>query len=204
MLIVGLTGSIGMGKSTVADMLRGHGLEVFDADAAVHDLYEGEAVAAIKDVFPDTIVKGRVDRQKLSQRLAEQTNGLTHLEAIVHPLVRNRQRTFLQDQKEAGAELAILEIPLLFESGGAERCDVTLVVSAPEDIQRQRVLDRPGMTEEKFKHLTSRQMPDSEKRKRADFIVDTGLSLEETGQQITHIIGQLRQRSGTAYERHWQ
>jgi dephospho-CoA kinase len=203
-LIIGLTGSMGMGKSTVANMLRQHGVAVSDADAIVHQLYEGEAVAAIEDTFPGVAPDGQIDRQKLSQTLADHPQDLAKLEAIVHPLVRDKQRAFLKAQHDAGAAMAVLEIPLLFESGGANRCDVTLVVSAPEHVQRQRILERPNMTDAKLDQLLSRQMPDAEKRDRADLIVDTGTSMEETDQQITHILGDLRQRIGTAFQRHWQ
>ena len=204
MLIIGLTGSIGMGKSTTADVLRQRGIAVFDADAAVHQLYDGPAVAAIEAVFPGSSVDGRVDRQKLSRLLAKDPNGLPRLEAIVHPLVRDVQADFLLQQQSSGAKVAVLEIPLLFETGGETRVDVVVVVSASKATQAERVLERPGMTPQKLDQLLARQLPDAEKRARADFIVDTDQSPEESAAQIDDILSKIAGRVGNAYQRYWQ
>lgn len=203
MLVIGLTGSIGMGKSTVAARLREHGIPVCDADAIVHELYESEAVAPVEAAFPGVAVDGRIDRAKLSQALMRDPEGFKRLGAIVHPLVHAAQRECLQAADRSGAPLAVLEIPLLFEGGSNARCDVTMVVSAPADVQRSRVLARPGMTPEKLDVILSRQMPDEEKRRRATFVVDTGVAIEETLAQVDRIIEQLRERSGTAFATHW-
>ena len=203
MLIIGLTGSIGMGKSAVAAMFRQRGIAVFDADAEVHQLYEGAAVPAIQRVFPGTIEDGRVNRQKLASQLAADPAGFKILEAIVHPLVERAERAFLQQEAARGAAVAVLEIPLLFETGREHRVDVRLVVSAPADIQRQRVLERPGMSAEKFEQLLFRQMSDDEKRRRADYVVDTGSSLVETEAQLAHIIEVLKHREGKAFADYW-
>ena len=203
MLVIGLTGSIGMGKSTVASQLREHGIPVCDADAIVHELYEGEAVAPVEAAFPGVSVDGRIDRAKLSQALMRDPEGFKRLGAIVHPLVHAAHRECLQAAHRSGATLAVLEIPLLFEGGSDARCDVTMVVSAPADVQRARVLARPGMTPEKLDVILSRQMPDEEKRRRATFVVDTGVAIEETLAQVDRIIEQLRERSGAAFATHW-
>lgn len=203
-LVIGLTGSVGMGKSTVAARLKALGIPVCDADAEVHALYEGAAVAPIEQAFPGTTADGRVDRQRLSKALLADPSGFKRLEAIVHPLVQAAERAFLHRAAAAGATLVVLEIPLLFETGGDARCDVTLVVSAPADVQRARVLARPGMTPEKLAAILSRQMPDAEKRRRADFLVDTGTTLAATEAEVDAIIGLLRDRSGTAFARHWR
>lgn len=203
-LVIGLTGSVGMGKSTVAARLKALGIPVCDADAEVHALYEGAAVAPIERAFPGTTANGRVDRQRLSQSLLADPSGFKRLEEIVHPLVQAAERAFLHRAAAGGAAMAVLEIPLLFETGGDARCDVTLVVSAPADVQRARVLARPGMTPEKLAAILSRQMPDDEKRRRADFVVDTGTTLAATEAEVDAIIGLLRDRSGTAFARHWR
>lgn len=204
MLLIGLTGSIGMGKSTIAKRFAEQGVPVVDADQVVHDLYEGEAVAPIEAAFPGTTTDGRVDRVKLSQQLMDDPAGFKRLEAIVHPLVHQAERRALQDHAAAGAELAVLEVPLLFETGGDARVDVTVVVSAPEDVQRERVLAREGMTAEKFDAIRSRQLPEAEKRRRADFIVETHLTIPESYAQVDLIIDALRMRRGTAFKRLWQ
>lgn len=203
MLIIGLTGSMGMGKSTMASALRDAGLPVLDADAVVHDLYRGAAADEIEAAFPGTAENGVVDRGKLSAALKDNPAGFEKLEAIVHPLVHQAQRAFLKHAHDEGAKMAVLEIPLLFETGGAERVDLIIVVSASPDIQKARVMARPGMTEDKFNQLFDRQMPDAEKRKRADFVVDTGVKLEESLAQITDIVDQLRNRTGTVYRSYW-
>jgi dephospho-CoA kinase len=192
MLVVGLTGSIGMGKSTAAARFRARGIAVFDADAEVHGLYEGAAVSQIEQAFPGTCEAGRVDRQKLSQALASDPKGFERLEAIVHPLVRAAEKAFLKQRKSAGDAMAVLEIPLLFETGRDKDMDAVIVVSAAPDVQRRRVLERPGMTAAKLDRLLARQIPDAEKRRRADFVVDTNGTLAETQAQIDAIIARYR------------
>jgi dephospho-CoA kinase len=203
MLVIGLTGSIGMGKSTVAARLRALGIAVCDADAEVHKLYEGAAVAPIETAFPGTTADGKVDRQKLAQTLLDRPDRFKRLEAIVHPLVVAAERAFLRDQVAQGAAMAVLEIPLLLETGGEARVDVVIVCSAPAEAQRARVLQRPGMTAEKLDQLLTRQMPDAEKRSRADFVVDTGGSFAESDAQVDKIVESLQGRSGTAYDKFW-
>lgn len=198
MLIIGLTGSIGMGKSTAAARFAANGIAVFDADAEVHRLYAGEAAPLIGKAFPGTVEDGVVDRSRLAASLAQRKGAISDLEAIVHPLVRASEYKFLLEQEQAGAAMAVLEIPLLFETGGDCLVDVTIVVSAPEAVQRERVLARPGMNEERLDHLLANQMPDAEKRKRADFVVDTSGPIEETGQELDRIIESLRGRKGEA------
>jgi len=203
MLIVGLTGSIGMGKSTVAARFRTHGVAVCDADAEVHKLYEGAAVPAIEAAFPGTTRAGTVDRQRLARVLIAKPEGFARLEAIVHPLVIAAERAFLHAEAAKGAALAVLEIPLLLETGGEARVDVVVVVSAPADTQRERVMQRPGMTPEKLEQVLARQMPDAEKRARADFIVDTGGTLAETDAQVDNIVESLKGRVETAFATAW-
>ena len=195
MLIVGLTGSIAMGKSETARMFVRLGYPVFDADAAVHQLYEtgGAAVPLIERAFPGSVVGGRVDRQKLSDQVTGDPKALARLESIVHPLVRQRQQDFLDAAREAGHAFAVLDIPLLFETGRDKDVDAIVVVSAPEDVQKSRVLARPGMTREKFAAILARQLPDSEKRRRADFVVDTSKGLEAAFEQVRTIAGRLKQ-----------
>jgi dephospho-CoA kinase len=203
MLIIGLTGSVGMGKSTVAARFRERGIPVCDADALVHSLYEGDAVAPIEAAFPGSTTDGKVDRQKLSAFLLADLAGFKRLEAIVHPLVHEAEVECLTLAKSEGAAMAVLEIPLLLEAGKDKQCDVTVVVSAPADIQRERVMARPGMTAEKLEAILKRQMPDADKRARADFVVDTGIAIEETLTQVDRLIDRLSERQGEAFERHW-
>lgn len=203
MLIVGLTGSIGMGKSTVAARFRALGIGVLDADAVVHDLYRGQAVPQIEAAFPGATRNGAVDRPKLAVLLAEARDGFRRLETIVHPLVRDAERTFLRQEEARGARLAVLEIPLLLETGGEKLVDTVVVVSASAEAQRRRVLERPGMTAARFEQLAGRQMPDAEKRRRAEFIVDTNGSFAETEAQVDTIVRVLAGRAGNAYHRHW-
>lgn len=193
MIRIGLTGSIGMGKSTTAKLFADAGVAVHDADAAVHDLYRGEAVPLVEAAFPGTTRDGIVDRVALGKQLSSEPTGFKRLEAIVHPLVRARERAFLEQQKTGGADLVVLDIPLLFESGGAERVDKIVVVSSDPQIQRRRVLARPDMTEEKFNLILSRQMPDAEKRARADYVVNTGDGIKAARKQVDEIIADLRQ-----------
>ena len=204
MLLIGLTGSIGMGKSTVAQRLRALGLTVIDADAEVHKLYNGGAAAPlIEAAFPGTTSAGHVDRQKLARWLLANPGDFKRLEQIVHPLVFAAEQALLRAEAEKGAAMAVLEIPLLFETKGERRVDVTMVASAPAQAQRERVLARPGMTVEKLEQILAKQVPDAEKRARADFVVDTGVSLPETLAQVDKIIESLKGRSGTAYVRYW-
>jgi dephospho-CoA kinase len=191
MFVLGLTGSVGMGKSTAAQFFRDEGVPVHDADAAVHRLYEGEAVAAIETAFPGTTENGKVDRIKLANRVLGDTPALRRLEEIVHPLVRREEEHFLAEAKAAGAPVAVLDIPLLFETGGEKRCDAVVVVSARPDVQRTRVMARPGMTMEKFETLLAKQMPDAEKRARADFVVDSGEGFDVARQQVREILSQI-------------
>lgn len=195
MIIVGLTGSIGMGKSTVAAMFAEQGAPGFDSDAAVHALYApgGAAVAPVEAAFPGVVKDGAIDRVALSKQVVGNAAAIKRLEEIVHPLVRQAQMQFLQNQRDAGTAVVILDIPLLFEGGGAQLVDKTVVVSAPPDVQRARVLARPGMTEEKFEAILARQMPDSEKRARADFVIDTSGSFDETRAQVRAVLDALRE-----------
>lgn len=202
MLIVGLTGSMAMGKSTAARYLQSRGIPVFDSDAAVHRLYEeAETVALVESAFPGTTSGGKVDRARLACAVAGSCEALSKLEKIVHPLVRQSEWTFLKRQNELGAELAVLDVPLLFEVGRDKVVDVIIVVSAPESIQRQRLAERAGgMTEQQMDALLARQMPDADKRARADFVVDTSGSFEDTYRQIDSIVETLKKRTGSAFE----
>lgn len=192
MIILGLTGSIGMGKSTTADFFRVEGVPVNDSDAVVHDLYCSEAVEPVGRIFPGSIESGRVNRVELSRQLSENPAKFKDLEAVIHPLVRTREVAFLEHHRAAGAPVVLLDVPLLFETGGEARVDATVVVTCDPEIQRTRVLARPGMTVEKFDLILSRQMPDSEKRKRADFIIDTGQGLEPAHEQVRQVLALLK------------
>lgn len=196
MIVVGLTGSIGMGKSTVAQMFAEEGAPAFDSDAAVHALYAkgGEAVAAVDAAFPCVVVDGAIDRALLGAKVLGAPAALKRLEQIVHPFVRAAQVQFLETQREQGAEIVVFDIPLLLEGGNADLVDKVVVVSASPDIQRARVLARPGMTEEKFAQVLARQMPDAEKRARADFVIDTGGSLDATRAQVKAVLDALREQ----------
>jgi dephospho-CoA kinase len=188
MFILGLTGSLGMGKSTTAKFFAEEGVPVHDADAAVHRLYEGEAVPLIEAAFPGTTAGGKVDREKLAKRVLGDPAAIKKLEAIVHPLVRADEERFLAAAARTGAEVAVLDIPLLFETHGEARCDAVVVVSAPADMQRARAFERPGMTEQKFQAMLANQMPDADKRARADFIVDSGHGFEHARAQVRDIL----------------
>jgi dephospho-CoA kinase len=183
-----LTGSLGMGKSTAAKFFAEAGVPVHDSDAVVHALYEGEAVAAIEAAFPGTTSGGKVDRGKLAAKVIDDKAALARLEAIVHPLVAKARDKFLADAQASGAPVVVLDIPLLFEIGGSSDCDAVVVVSAPAVVQRSRALARPGMTEEKFASLLAKQMPDAEKRARADFIVDSSQSFDHARAQVHDIL----------------
>src|SRR5512135_3029856 len=191
MFILGLTGSLGMGKSATAKMFAEQGVPVHDADAAVHQLYESEATPLIEAAFPGTTAGGRVNRDKLAQRVLGDTDAIKKLEAIVHPLVRNAEERFLTEAERKGATVAVLDIPLLFETGGDKRCDAVVVVSAPPDVQRARAFERPGMTEQKFAAVLAKQMPDADKRAMADFVVDTSKGFDAARAQVRDILARV-------------
>ena len=188
MIVIGLTGSIGMGKSTTAELFAEAGLPVHSADAAVHELYRGKAAPAIEAAFPGSVRDGVVDRGLLAERVLGDEAALKRLEAIVHPLVREAEQTFLKDAEAKGAPAAILDIPLLFETGGEGRCNVVVVVSAPGKVQRERVLARPGMSEAKFQAILAKQTPDAEKRARADHVVETSRGIEDARRQVRAVL----------------
>ena len=194
MLIIGLTGSIGMGKSTTAKMFREAGVPVYDADAAVADLYEtgGAAVAPLEEAFPGVTKDGAVDREALRQRVLGNDQAMSKLNSIVHPLVGADRVHFFKDAEAAGADMVVLDIPLLYETGGDANMDAVVVVSAPPEQQRERVLARPGMTPDRLDAILSRQMHDAEKRARAHFVVDTGRGLEPAREQVAEIIAVMR------------
>jgi dephospho-CoA kinase len=191
MIVLGLTGSIGMGKSTTAQMFLDAGIPVYSADDTVHRLYRGEAAPLIEQAFPGTTKEGEVDRTKLSAAVMGKPEALQKLEKIVHPLVRDEENRFRRQAESDGAKLVILDIPLLFETGAENRVDKILVVTAPEKVQRERVLARAGMTAEKLEAILSRQVPDAEKRKRADFVIDTSRGLNVAREDTRRIIHSL-------------
>jgi dephospho-CoA kinase len=188
MFILGLTGSLGMGKSTTARFFAEEGVPVHDADAVVHRLYDGEAAAAIEAAFPGTAASGKVDRDRLAARVLGDSAALKRLEAIVHPLVQEAERRLLAEAETRGEKVAVLDIPLLFETGGEKRVDAVVVVSAPPDVQRSRVLERLGMTADKLDAILAKQMPDDEKRRRADFVVDTSRGFEAARADVRAIL----------------
>jgi dephospho-CoA kinase len=188
MIILGLTGSIGMGKSTTAKLFAEAGVPVYDADATVHMIYEGEAAPAIEAAFPGTTVNGKVDRTKLSPRVVHDAEAMKRLEQIVHPMLRSHHQKFLDDAERAGAPVAVVDVPLLFETGGEKRVDAVVVVTTSPENQRQRILARDNMTAEKLDAILARQLPDAEKRKRADFVVDTSEGLDPVRRQIRDIL----------------
>lgn len=188
MIVLGLTGSIGMGKSTTAQIFRDEGVPVFDADATVHELYSGEAAALVGIEFPDALKNNRIDRATLARILIESPGKLKQLEIVMHPLVRQAELNFIQKHRSAGAEVVVLDIPLLFETKGDEICDKVVVVTAPLSVQKERVMARPGMTKDKFEHLLGRQMTDEEKRKRADFLICTDKGMTIAKEQVKNIL----------------
>jgi dephospho-CoA kinase len=188
MFIIGLTGSLGMGKSTTARFFAEQGVPVHDADAVVHRLYEGEAAAAIEAAFPGTMSGGKVDRERLAALVLHDSSALKQLEAIVHPFVHAAERRLLAEAEARGEKVAVLDIPLLFETGSEQRVDAVVVASAPPELQQFRVLARPGMTEEKLQAVLRRQMPDAEKRRRADFVVDTSRGFDVARAQVRAIL----------------
>ncbi len=195
MIVIGLTGSIGMGKTTTAKLFADEGVPVCDSDAVVHDLYRSEAVSPIAVAFPQAVQEGRVNRDILSHILRENPAQFSVLESIVHPLVRSKQDAFVAEHKQNGEAVALLDIPLLFETKAESRVDVVVVASCSPKIQRERVLSRPGMTEEKFAMILSRQMPDVDKRRKADFIIDTGRGIEDGRMQVRSVLRALSQRT---------
>jgi dephospho-CoA kinase len=188
MFTLGLTGSLGMGKSTTARFFAEEGVPVHDADAVVHRLYDGEAAAAIEAAFPGTTASGKVDRDKLAARVLGDSAALKRLETIVHPLVQEAEQRLLAEAEARGEKVAVLDIPLLFETGGEKRVDAVVVVSAPPDVQRSRALERPGMTVDKLDAILAKQMPDDEKRRRADFVVDTSRGFEAARADVRAIL----------------
>ena len=190
MLILGLTGSIGMGKSTTAKLFAEAGVPVYDADATVHMLYEGEAVPAIEAAFPGTTADGKVDRSKLSARVVHDPAAMKQLEQIVHPMLGASRQKFMDDAERSGAPIVVVDVPLLFETGGEKRVDAVVVVTTTPETQRQRILARDNMTGEKLEAILARQLPDAEKRKRADFVVDTSYGLDLVRARIRDILAE--------------
>ena len=189
--ILGLTGSIGMGKSATAKMFVDEGVPVHDADAVVHRLYEGEATPLIEAAFPGTTRGGKVDRAKLGERVLGNAEAIKQLEQIVHPLVTQARERFLTEAERNGASVAVLDVPLLYETGGDARCDAVVVVSAPAEMQRARAFERPGMTANKLAAILAKQMPDAEKRARADFVVDTSQGFDHARAQVREILARV-------------
>ena len=190
MIVLGLTGSIGMGKSTTANLFAEAGVPVYDADATVHTVYEGEAAPAIEAAFPGTTADGKVDRAKLSARVVHDAAALRQLEQIVHPMLRAYHQKFLEDAERSGAPVAVVDVPLLFETGGEKRVDAVVVVTTSPENQRERILARGTMTGEALDAILARQMPDDEKRRRADFVVDTSHGLDPVRARIRDILDQ--------------
>ena len=188
MRILGLTGSIGMGKSTTAKLFAEAGVPIYDADAAVHRIYEGEAAPAIEAAFPGTTVDGKVDRPKLSAAVVHNPAAIKQLEQIVHPMLGASRAKFLEDAERSGAAVVVMDIPLLFETGGEKRVDAVVVVTTSPEVQRERILARGTMTSEALDAILARQLPDAEKRKRADFIVDTSHGLDPVRERIRDIL----------------
>jgi dephospho-CoA kinase len=190
MIILGLTGSIGMGKSTTAKLFEEAGVPVYDADATVHKIYEGEAVPAIEAAFPGTTADGKVDRNKLSAKVVHDPAAMKRLEQIVHPMLGASRQKFLHEAEQSGAPVAVVDVPLLFETGGEKRVDAVVVVTTTPEIQRRRILERDNMTGEKLDAILARQLPDAEKRRRADFVVDTSHGLDHVRTRIRDILDQ--------------
>ena len=190
MIVLGLTGSIGMGKSTTAKLFAEAGVPVYDADATVHKIYEGEAVPAIEAAFPGATANGRVDRARLSAQVVNDPPAMKRLEQIVHPMLRAYHQKFLNDAEQSGAAVAVVDVPLLFETGGEKRVDAVVVVTTTPEIQRERILGRDNMTADMLDTILARQLPDAEKRKRADFVVDTSHGLDPVRARIRDILGE--------------
>jgi dephospho-CoA kinase len=190
MIVLGLTGSIGMGKSTTAKLFAEAGVPVYDADATVHKVYEGEAVPAIEAAFPGATADGKVDRARLSAQVVNDPTAIKRLEGIVHPMLRAYHQKFLDDAEQSGAPVAVVDVPLLYETGGEKRVDAVVVVTTTPEIQRERILARANMTQEMLDTILARQLPDAEKRKRADFVVDTSHGLDPVRARIRDILEQ--------------
>jgi dephospho-CoA kinase len=190
MIILGLTGSIGMGKSTTAKLFAEAGVPVYDADAIVHRLYEGEAVPAIEAAFPGATIDGKVDRNKLSAQVVHDPAAIKRLEGIVHPMLGASRQKFLSEAEQSGAPVVVVDVPLLFETGGEKRVDAVVVVTTSPEVQRERILTRDNMTGEKLDAILARQLPDAEKRKRADFVVDTSHGLDPVRARIRDILAE--------------
>jgi dephospho-CoA kinase len=188
MIVIGLTGSVGMGKSTTATLFARLGVPVFDADAAVHALYRGPAVADVEAAFPGVAKNGTIDRDALGRRVIGNAEAMKRLEAIIHPLVRAEREAFLAQARADGASVAVLDIPLLYETGGEADVDFVVVASAPEAVQKARVMARPGMTEARFAAILAKQTPDADKRSRARFVIETGAGLDEAERQVRAVI----------------
>ena len=191
MFVLGLTGSLGMGKSTTARFFAEEDIPLHDADAVVHQLYEGEATPLIEAAFPGTTTGSKVDRDKLAKEVLDNAAAIKKLENIIHPLVGRAEARFLDEAARKGAAVVVLDIPLLFETGAERRCDAVVVVSAPAEVQRIRAFERPGMTEEKFEAILVKQMPDAEKRARADFVVDTSKGFDAARAQVREILARV-------------
>jgi dephospho-CoA kinase len=190
MIVLGLTGSIGMGKSTTAKLFAEAGVPVYDADATVHRIYQGEAAPAIEAAFPGTTVDGKVDRVRLSAQVVHDPAAMKRLEQVVHPMLRSYHEKFLHDAEQAGAPVAVIDVPLLYETGGEQRVDAVVVVTTTPEVQRQRILARDNMSSEKLDAILARQLPDAEKRRRADFVVDTADGLDPVRARIRDILDQ--------------
>jgi dephospho-CoA kinase len=190
MIVLGLTGSIGMGKSTTAKLFEEAGVPVYDADATVHMIYEGEAAPAIEAAFPGATANGKVDRARLSAQVVHDPAAMKRLEGIVHPMLRAYHQKFLDDAEQSGAPVAVVDVPLLFETGGEKRVDAVVVVTTTPEIQRERILARDDMTDHKLDALLARQLPDAEKRKRADFVVDTSHGLDPVRARLRDILAE--------------
>jgi dephospho-CoA kinase len=200
MLIIGLTGSIGMGKSTTAGFFREAGIPVHDADSAVHDLYDGDAAPLIDKAFPSTMRDSKVDRDALFSHMVSNPAAMKQLEKIIHPLVTQHRNSFMAQAAKNGAKTTVLDVPLLFETGTNKDCDIIIVVSAPFLVQKQRVLARVGMTEARFQAILDKQMPDSQKRQRAHFTIETGRGLLQAKQQVNDVLRCLAPVSGHKYK----
>lgn len=194
MLVVGITGTIASGKSTTAAMFADEGVPVFSADATVHELYRGKAVKAVGDLFPAVIVDGAVDRRRLASVLAADPSLVARLEAVIHPLVREEEEAFVERSRRDGHRMIVIEHPLIFEKGERRRFDVVITTTAPAQLREERALTRSGMTEETFRLLSERQLPDEEKKARADFVVDTGLGMDAARASVRHILDRLAAR----------
>lgn len=198
LLLIGLTGSIGMGKSTTAQIFREYGVPVHDADAAVHEVYASKAPNAIKDMFPEAVSEDVIDRRKLASIVLNESKSLQRLEALIHPLVIEHRRSFIRDRLSTGAKMVVCDIPLLFETGADREMDLTIVVSASESVQKARVMQRDGMTAERFSAIMAKQLPDAEKRRLAHLVIDTGTGIESARRQVAAFLRAIGGRAQSA------